>query len=259
MITMNPSSQFTPISEPRLHSFESVDLSQMSVLYAAAIVNPFGPTLAVLATEGPFESGVASPIIRMSLNPFSQDCEVVGEATIGDNWNPFTDLKPFLGGPLKGCPSLLLPPLILDGPAAIEFFGRYLSQFDDGNELLAKVNRFPNDPWNRIQADVDGPKGVIGKLGRMFGRSKISNPALGRLDKVGSRALAGHLLDESAMDLELKAFMTAWEGAIQFQTTTGLAAHAMSLKSVIVILFQIGATCRIPKKMRNMLNPDGES
>lgn len=117
---MGNQSLFKPSEAHRSIRLQDTQLDRMSVLLAAGLINPAGPTLAVLALEGPMEPGTHTPIVWLGLNPFVQEAVIVGEATIGDSWRPVSDLAPFLSGPLRGCPTLFAPSRHTDEREAID-------------------------------------------------------------------------------------------------------------------------------------------
>ena len=132
-------------------------------LLATGIVNPFGPTLNVLAVDGEPTLGAQLPVLRLLLNPFTQEAEQVGLAKIGRTWNLATDLPPFYSCIAGSCPTVLLVSAMLDDEEAVALCSGFLQIFRDGPEVLEKIRRFPGDPWNRIQGDVDGLGDVLGE------------------------------------------------------------------------------------------------
>ncbi len=98
-------------SDPKETSLDEVGKDEgLKTLFAWGIVNPFGPTLTVVATDGVlFVPGRKLPIVYLMLNPFQQEVRIVGEATIGQTFNAVRDLSPLFRVRLGGCPTLLLP------------------------------------------------------------------------------------------------------------------------------------------------------
>lgn len=105
-------------------------------------------------------------------------------------------------------------------------------------ETLERLQRFPNNPWDRISDEVSGLGGVLEKFKaegleglESDGGVENSDEAIDRfLDLVGDGA---HITEE------LKAFATAWRGAIDFQEQKAsglLSAEALPLERLVPIL-----------------------
>lgn len=215
----------------------------LTTLFACGIVNPFGPTLNLLALEGELESRDRQPLLHIMLHPFEQSATEVGSACIKGTWIPERDLKPFFSLNLGSCPTLLVPGLAYPEDQAIDLFAALLPSFDDGTETLAKVRQFPSDPWRRVQDDVDR-----GLVHLEDATTRTQRPVPSRLTVQESRELAQHLLEPVNLSQELKAFTMAWYGAIQFQTEHGsvdLAESALGGPRFAMAMAMILASCRV--------------
>ena len=236
---MNNPSRFTRASRSYAVPFTKFCRSKFTVLHAAGIVNPFGPTLSMLAIDRELENPSCQSILRVSVNPYSQTCENVGRAEIGDTWNPLADISPFLLGLLASCPTLLLSSTLLKEDVALAICANHLMQFEDGGGVLERVKQFPKDPWKRVKSEVDS----VAKRSRNARHA----PAEGtRLDEPASRELAALLLEPEAAKTELQAFIFAWNGAIKFQRGGILSKGAMPFEDLARILGAMSLSCRIP-------------
>lgn len=234
-----PDSVFERFDDGVPEPMESVGLRGFSVLLAVGIVNPMGPTLAVLAADGPLDEGAPVRLLAIALNPFSQHCSVVGQVTVGETWDPVADALPFLRDlPVHSCPTLLFPNAWLDDADSVQLHSALLMKFDDGLELLGKVRKFPCLPVARVQADIDEVN--AGVRGRAAGK-----PGSGRLNETTAPELAKLLLDPRAARAELQAFMYAWTGSIEF-VGGAMGARAMPLPALARFLAELALTCRVP-------------
>lgn len=233
--------QRLPVGRPV--SVGSVGRRGFTVMLAAGIVNPMGPTLAVVAVDGPFDEGARLPVIAMSLNPFRQGCQVVGEVSIGETWDPVEDASIFFPDvPLQGCPSVLLPSIWLEESDAVALYARFLMRFDDGAELFAGVRRFPGDPIARVQAEMD--RAFSGMAGKGREGTPGSRPREGRLERNAASSLAAMLLESGANKAELRAFVLAWRGSIEHQA--GSRLEAMSFATFADLFARLAETCTVP-------------
>jgi hypothetical protein len=241
---MEQDSIFEKFAQPEKVDFASVGKRGMTVMLAAGIVNPFGPTLGVVASDGSFNDGGCLPIVRMTVNPFSQECQVMGKVTVKDTWNPILDPQPFLSGLLQSAPTLLLPPVFLEHRDTVRMFGRFLYVFNGVSPLLAKVKRFPKDPWKRIDADMKSvsdnlPPIITGIREDMPPRESDLNPVY----LAPALELAERLLDKDSMKAEFQAFLAAWDGAIEFQ---GNPKGVLSIRGLFEFLAKLGVTIKLP-------------
>lgn len=239
---MKPNSRFELLKNPQQTSLEELGSNGFTTLLAAGIVNPFGPTLNVLAADGMFDEGGVIPIVQMMLNPFSQSFDLIGQVQVGESWSPLGDLAPFFSLPFGACPTLLVPSNYLDDGMAVKFHARFLMGFEDGCDVLGRVRKHPGDPWSRVQEEVSSLGDILGNLGG-DGPEKASKR---NLSEEQATELASLQLKPENLQAELKAFMFAWNGAVEFQGEGGLAAGAMSLKEFLELFSQLGATCSLP-------------
>ncbi|CAN5548434.1 hypothetical protein BH20VER3_BH20VER3_02170 [soil metagenome] len=247
---MSQQSIFTLLSEPRSIPFEQFSQRQFSVLHAAGIINPFGPTLAVVArTDGEPEFASDESVVRIIVNPFAQECDIVGTASRGDTWNPNDVLDKFFNGLLNGCPTLLLPGNILSDTVVSRFCANFLMRFADWADVFEKVKRFPNDPWKRVQSDVNAGTNLFSRLLRKKSHDRFFK----NLHKESALELAELLLAPEAVKQEYNAFCFAWNGAIEFQKDAGSALTAMPFTSLAGFFAKMAFTSRLPAHVLELL------
>lgn len=239
--------------KPTISLFESAErcslaelpTRELTTLFACGIVNPFGPTLTVITAQGPVVSDEPLPILRVMFNPFSQECEVVGEICMGAAFDPRNDLRilfPLISGT---CPTLLLPVTFLAPDACVDFYAQILRSFADGSVVLDKIRRHPRDPWSRIQNDVDGLAKATEDAASNGDKQTVSRT----LNGSEADELAASLLDPASLKAELQAFLFAWKGALEFQGSSGNQAildEALSFDGFLRIFSVVAATCRLP-------------
>ena len=209
-----------------------------SVLFMAGIVNPMGPTLAVLVADGPFdEDGACLPVISMSLNPFSRTYETVGQVIVGETWDPVEDVLPFLKHVrLQGCPTVLIPNIWMTPTDAVELYTRFLTRFEDGSALLEQVRRFPSNPMDRVHAQMGG-------LPDLLTKRKKAKARPGPRDAQRAEELARLLLEPESVRAELRALLLAWGGAIDFLHQGRTDLGAMPLPDFLRVLEMFADTC----------------
>ena len=210
-----------------------------TTLLAAGIVNPFGPTLSVLAVDGYFPLADGRiPLIEMMLNPFAQSCTIVGTVDMGDNWTPLYDLQPFTSLPLRSCPTLLLPSQFMAPDTVESLYADLLMTFDHGDRVLSSVRQYPGDPWTRIQAEIDD------SLSGETSGSPFAPPKSGtsRLNRSEATELARTQLAPENLRPEVLAFLDAWRGSVEFQAAAG-ASTAMPFDRFLDIFALLAMSC----------------
>jgi hypothetical protein len=249
-------STFELWTHPEETSLDQVGQKEgLKTLFGWGIVNPFGPTLTVVATDGIlYVTGRKLPIVYLMLHPFQQEVRIVGEASIGQGWDSFRDLLPLLDVRLGGCPTLLLPSAFREPAEDIEFYAKLLSRFDDGSSVLKKVRRFPGDPWNRVKEEMDASVQImIDGLQRMKEVNQGTQPTIlgKRLLPDEARELATTLLQPKNFHAEIQAFLYAWKGSIELQASQGarfLSDQALSEEDFRKLLMQLLCSCRLPER-----------
>ena len=202
-------------------------------------MNPFGPTLSVLAVEEYFpKANRRVPLIETMLNPFAQSCNVVGTVDLGDNWSPLYDLQPFMSLPLRSCPTLLLPSLLMTPEVVESLYADLLMTFDHAASVLSSVRQYPGDPWARIQSEIDE------SLSRSTAGISFPPPKGGtsRLNRVDATELARTQLAPDNLRAEVLAFLDAWRGSVELQAAAG-AGTAMSFDRFLDIFALMAMSC----------------
>jgi hypothetical protein len=199
-------STFQLLGRPRSRSVKTIGKNNwLTTLLAGGIVNPFGPTLGVLAVDGLIEEGKTLPIIQLMLHPLNQDAMEVGSARIGKTWTPLVDLPPFFSLPfISYCPTLLLPSCLMGPDEVLSIYSRFLATFEDGYSVLEKVRRFPGDPRKRVRQDIRDA----------FSRRNADEERK-ELNAVEAKELASNLLNPKNLKEEILAFCYAWKGSIE--------------------------------------------
>lgn len=235
-----PKSRFTLLGTSVPTSLSEAGKKGFTALIAGGIVNPFGPTLNVIAADGHFPTAQGRlPVLRIALNPFSQCCQTVGYVEMGDVWSPLEDLEPFLSArPFRSCPTLLIPSAFMTRDVARTFYARLLATFEDGAEVLAQVRQYPGDPWNRIETGMDA----------IFQAQRSRKAPTKRAMLTDSEALelATTQLAPDNTHSELAAFLDAWESSIQLQGSSPAARSAMSLEKFAELFSRLCTTCDLP-------------
>lgn len=240
--------QFTLHEEPI-----EADLSQLTKVFpttyfAMGIVNPMGPTLNILASNGiGTECGKELKMYQVMLNPFNQSCHEVGTVRIGRRWTPPTDLQPFFGLEWGSCPTLLIPSAIYDPENGQNVFAELLQRFDDGRNTFAEVQKHVGDPWTRVQGEMDSTFSKL--LKKMTSRS--ADAAAGPLSFDEALELARLQLTPANILEEFRAFIFAWEGSLGFTQMPGMS------KDEFVKLFSCFMMTARTGFMRNLIdNPE---
>jgi hypothetical protein len=229
--------------DPPVDYTGSIAEKGFTTLLATGIVNPFGPTLTVLAVEGDARSSRETTVVRLVLNPFLQHFEQVGIAQPGDAWRLESQLPAFF--PLyaeESCPTLLMHSPLLGHEQAVAVFAELLATFEDGVSVLEGVRRYPGDPMNRVQEQMNG-------LGAILEAGPTEQETDRRLTAAQARELAENLLNPDNQHAETTAFLYAWKGSIEFQGSQGsgeMAESAFSFDDFAPWFANVATSCRLP-------------
>ncbi len=227
------SSQFSSVESlptPKDRGLDSLT-GDLVVLLGGGIVNPFGPTLQLIAATGPWQVGVELPIIRAVLNPFSQQIQQVGVLALRDLFSPDDTLAAVLPERPGGCPTaLLVSPFIIRKPENIvASVASYLANCDHGATTLAGVNRFPGDPRARVKHDIDESMRI------MLAQHKGQNaewPKDRKLTIDEATELARIQLQHDHWLAEWRSFVACWTEAIEHQQRTGIARTELPFATI---------------------------
>lgn len=241
---MKKTSLFTKLSHPHEIELKSLWDRDLTTLAGAGIINPFGPTLSILALDGIIEQGKVMPLLYIMLNPFMQEAKEVGTARIGEVWNPTNDLRQFF--PLMGnsCPTLLLPASILGKGLTVRFYAGFISIFENAFSIFQGVHKFPGDPWKRVHAEMNKLKDV--NFLRRILKGDKSYEEKREIEEKEAVELAQNLLEPENLREEIKAFLYAWKGSIDFQGKGVMGEWAMKPETFLEYFLLLGNSCDLP-------------
>jgi len=236
LVEKHKSSKSLPIS--------SLENRNLITIFAGGIVNPMGPTLSVLALDGKAVIGAHLPILHISLNPFSSFVKEIGVVKCGEEWINTESILPLLSNNFGSCPTLLLPSRIFSSEIEIKsLYAKFIESFDDASSTLKQIKKFPGDPMNRVQDEMDNIVGSVNIDDTEVRDSKIEL----------SKALEFVDIQTNSENLksELKAFLYAWNGSINFQTENGAETltafpSILSGEEFIEYLSIIAESCDLP-------------
>ena len=149
----------------------------------------------------------------------------------------------FFGLPFGNCPTLLVRSSFMPEDFARRFYGQFLRTFPDGRRVLDAVRRHPLDPWNRIQEEVAAIDSSL--KAALSGDTRAPSQRLSETDAEG---LATDLMAPVSVAEELRAFLAAWDGSIEFQGGTQRAGAAMPTGQFLEIFARLAAWCELPAR-----------
>jgi hypothetical protein len=156
-------SRFTRLPEPVAVPLGQIGKRGFTTLITGGFVDAFGPTLNVITVDGQFQTDQErAPLVRMSLSPYSQTCDILGYVTVGDTWAPREDLVPYLPAALfRTCPTLLIPSAVLPSEVTHELCTRFLAGFGENPDALAKLLLTPEHIRSELEAFLEAWDGAI--------------------------------------------------------------------------------------------------
>jgi len=191
--------EFHYFEKPVPHDIEDIENTQLEVFFALAIVNPFGPTLNLLASVGAGKMGVSAPLVHVMLNPFAQSVEQIGTFTPGAQWIPEKDFIPRMDRDFGACPTLVLLGDVLDEGARKVIGIRLLQGFDDKGKTFSLVEKHYGDPWSRVSEEI----------------AEAFKPCVDKSGDASAEDLLELLLAPEHVWSEIRAFNYAWKGSIE--------------------------------------------
>lgn len=233
-IRMNEQEHVRPI--------EGFGEKNLTVLISGGIVNPYGPTLSVIAMEGKIRPGEELSILRLTLNPFSQSLTEMGKMYLGEEWFADEELLKLFQPQSDGCPTLLMPTMLFEGPMLMVLNSLYLMSFRDGFEVLSAVRRYTGDPWGRVQKDINSLRNIVEVEGA--GIKRVGDGKELAYDDANSLAKI-QLTPENAKK-EMKAFLHAWNGSIKFQEGNIQPEGVMGIEELARFFSILGRSCDVP-------------
>ena len=219
---------------PSARKLSSLAMHDFTMLLGCGVVDLSRPSLVVVGLEGEPDASEFS-LVRMVLSPFSRCVHEVGTVPSSAGRPTAGDLAPLLGLGCGGCPTLLLSPALLTKDDSRSAYAGLLGSLDEGYPLLQAVRRHPSDPIGRLRD---------ARLNRNNGRTLTEDEA---------RELADLLLDPTAYDRELAAFIGAWDGSVRKRgwALRLLPFKTMGTEEFCSLLSSILRTCRNPTTLQD--------
>jgi hypothetical protein len=193
--------------QPLETSLSDLDGAVLDVFFAYMIVNPFGPTMTFVAAAGTPEFGQALPLVKVMLNPFSQDVQQIGRFWVGDTWTPLRDFDPFLELDYGSCPTLMLISNQIEESVRKKLASKLFSNFDeDVARVYRSVEKHFGDPWTRVSEAMSGGNDDYEDISPEDAGVQMSEA----------------VFNDGHVKPELSAFFYAWNGAVE---QTGISDH----------------------------------
>ena len=194
-------------AEPLETSLSDLDGAVLDVFFAHLIVNPFGPTMTFVAAAGKPQIGQALPLVKVMLNPFSQDVQQIGRFWVGDTWTPLQDFEPFLELDYGSCPTLMLISNQIEESVRKELASKLFTNFDkDVARVCRSVEKHFGDPWTRVSEAMSGGNDDYKDISPEDAGVQMSEA----------------VFNDGHVKPELSAFFYAWNGSIE---QTGIDDH----------------------------------
>ena len=202
-------------AEPLETSLSDLDGAVLDVFFAHLIVNPFGPTLTFVAAAGKPQIGQALPLVKVMLNPFSQDVKQIGRFWVGDTWTPLRDFDPFLELEYGSCPTLMLISNQIEESVRKELASKLFANFDEEVARVCRsVEKHFGDPWTRVSEAMSGGNDQYEDISPEDAGVKMSEA----------------VFNDGHVKPELSAFFYAWNGSIE-QTGIGDQMKQIAMSS----------------------------
>lgn len=197
--------QILLFDEPTQLSLDDLDGSALDVFFATGIINPFGPTLSLVAAAGEPAEKRELPVVEIMLNPFKQQVLQIGKMLVGSEWTPADDLKPLIQRDYGGCPTMVLISNQVTDSVRFELATQILETHGDRvRGVTEAVKKHFGDPWTRVSEEMRGAE---------YDTDTRSLPEV-------AQELASILLTSEHFKAEFQAFAAAWHGSIE---NTGLS------------------------------------
>ena len=192
--------QISLFDEPTQLSLDDLDGSALDVFFATGIVNPFGPTLSVVAAAGEPAEKRELPVVEIMLNPFKQQVLQIGKMLVGSEWTPADDLKPLIQRDYGGCPTMVLISNQVTDSVRFELATQILETHGDRIRVVTEaVKKHFGDPWTRVSEEMRGAEYDTDD----------------RPTAEVAQELTSILLTSEHFKPEFQAFAAAWHGSIE--------------------------------------------
>jgi hypothetical protein len=240
---MSVTVKVTPYTELVASNVRRLETSKLKPLLIYGIVNPYGPTLMGFCSLQ-YVGDDASELAYFSLNPFQQELFTLGNIKDCNNTTAIHeilvsaieehDLRP------GGAPTLLLPCTPFSHDLVENLFAISLSRIDDLVETIDLLECYPGNPWDRVSEEViSGAYTAIAALKN----NNDMGPPKAPCSRIKLRKYLGIIRSIDHFTEEIRAFLYAWNGSIQFQGKNGssiFGATAFSVDRIGVILKNFG-------------------
>jgi len=229
-----------PISEPRPYPLDYLRDNELYPILINGIVNPNGPTLAVVAAVRDRTSAPLA-LVYAYLNPFRSELLVPGYFREGQLAAHLPDqilqalrsLEIFSGG----VPTLCIPAGYIDVLDVRYLYSHLFANDESVRQVYERLQRFPLNPWDRVSEEMQEAFGSLTE--NQVGQSNsLDDP----MDDEEMNALLDIVLDPEHNKCELPAFAYAWKGAIDQQRSFNndeLADSALQYDDFVPFLVHI--------------------
>jgi len=228
--------------EPIESGPENIRTEFPTALYGDGIINPYGPTLTIVCVDGELKEEGRDPIVEFTLNPFTQSIRQLGFFEWAESYIPEKCLQP-LFELRKGnsCPTFLLPSHFIGENIEenVATYAKLLMQFPQGRKEFSEVMSYPQDAWKRVTSAADE---AVANLAESLESGPTEENLLTADEAL---EMARHLLTEENLREEMRTFMVAWHGSVEFGPGANLPS--MSLKEFMQIFLRLTELCELPE------------
>ncbi len=180
------------------------NLENYASILSYGIVNPFGPTLMMLATPRKRGANIMTPVYLLKVHPFSPGIEKMWmiptkEVTTKRELAPIFDSITTGEFSRGGCPTLLITGSIIPKKDSLDVLVDIVANREDGKRTFDNCNAFKGDPFARVGFEVES----------MFLKYEKQ-----RMTAEEARAFVQMQMEEKIATEETAAFMTAFDGSI---------------------------------------------
>jgi hypothetical protein len=206
---------FTLFEDPETLDLIKVLKKAPTTVLFSAIVNPFGPTMVVVAADGDLRSGERLPLYMIDLGPFTHTCVEVGWADTSVPLSPdsFRSLHSLFGD--MACPTVALATSVLGEADAERVVEEWLASFPNARGTYASVRKYLGNPWKRVEKETNSALDELANEEPKRSLAFWKKPP--RIEDDWARQFAKLLLSDRHLEAERKALLFAWEGALELR------------------------------------------
>jgi len=180
------------------------DLNSYQAIVSYGIVNPFGPTLIILATPKVWKGKETVPIIMLQIHPLFPEIMKRWEiSTAHDTF--FRDfenvIEDICTGDVSdgGCPTLFFPGVGWSLDNCLDILARIVSNRDGSREVYETCKRFKGNAFDRVSFEVS---------------NMMTKGSTERLSYGEALKFVRMQIEDKSFRSEISAFGTAYNGAI---------------------------------------------